>query len=244
MSDLVKAAALQPSNACCRPAPGADGPAVCRKPSDAGFQVDGHQVRHGERPQQLLLAQTIFPGVNDYGHTAGNALIATAGVDDHGHFAAVHPGVAGRGGVGTQLAVQVVFTSPQQRFANVGPVAAPQPFFGNGHVAVDLPFQRIAHVFKRHRLGKIHNAFHIHEAAVGGIVLLLLRLAVKQYFSVSTDPHDVGMVVHNAHHGAVAAEEDGDPHVKDMPLVHQLNVDRGMTEIVYSRLHLIRRDPG
>ena len=92
--------ALQIRQPCGGAASGADGSAVGGQPPDAGFQVDGHQIRHRQRPQQLLMTAARGTGADDHRHTGGDALIAAAGVDDHRHLAPVHPGIAGCGGVG------------------------------------------------------------------------------------------------------------------------------------------------
>ena len=79
---------------------GGDGPAVGGEAADAGLLVDGDKVGNGQRAIELLAGRADVAGIGHDGHAGRDALIAGAGEDDDGHFAAAHAGIRARGRIG------------------------------------------------------------------------------------------------------------------------------------------------
>src|SRR5699024_6961672 len=73
--------------------PGAHGAAVGGEAADALLLVDGGEIGEGEGTVETFRRTLKGSGVFDDGEGDRHALIAAAGVDDHGQFTAAHPGV-------------------------------------------------------------------------------------------------------------------------------------------------------
>ena len=100
VGDLLIAAPVQIGDPRPRSTAGADGPAVGGEAADAGLLVDGDKVGNGQRAVELLAGRADVAGIGHDGHAGRDALIAGAGEDDDGHFAAAHAGVRARGRIG------------------------------------------------------------------------------------------------------------------------------------------------
>ena len=57
--------------------------------------------------EQLLTGGTDVSGIDHHRHTGGDALIAGAGEDHHGHLAAAHTGIGTGGGIGLGLLLNI-----------------------------------------------------------------------------------------------------------------------------------------
>ena len=81
----------------------ADHAAVGGQAADVVLLMNRRQIGDHQGAQQLLTPHVPLLGVDDHGHADRDALVSAAGVDDHRHGTAVHPGVGAGGGVSAGL---------------------------------------------------------------------------------------------------------------------------------------------
>ena len=110
----------------------ADSAAVGRQAANGGLFVDGGQVGEGQRPQKLFVAYAQLLCIDNDRYRGRNALIATAGVDDHRLLTAVHAGIGTGCGVCLGTDSYIIALHIQQHTADVGTVVAAQTLLGNG----------------------------------------------------------------------------------------------------------------
>ena len=201
--------------------------------------MDGGQIGEGERPVQLLFARLELPCIDDDRNRGSNALIAAAGVDDHRLLAAVHPGIGASGRVSLGPHPHIIAFHVQQDAADVGPVIAPEAFFGNGHVVPDLRVQDRLHVLDVHRMDKVPDVLHVEQAAVGQVLLLVaVDGQVQQNFAVLFNADDVED--RDAHLRGVRPLPDRDDDVKGNAVLHMLDLHIGLLQIGADGLRLLR----
>ena len=116
---------------------GADSAAVSAEAADARLLMDGNEVGEGDGAEDGLLVLTHQRTVAPHGDGGGNALIAGAGDDDHGHLAAVHAGIAACGGPSTSLSLGVI-AALEKIGADVGAPGVLKPLLGDGGILLDL----------------------------------------------------------------------------------------------------------
>ena len=110
--------------------------------------------------------------VDDHGDAGREALVAAAGVDDHGQFAAAHAGVGAGGRPRLGAVGHAVAVRGEQHAADVGAPLAVQPLARDGHVAGDLAAEQLLDVVQVHRAGKLDDLLDGEAAAVRPRVLL------------------------------------------------------------------------
>ena len=184
------------------------------------LQVQGHEVGEGQGAEHVVLGDAVLFGVDPHGHGDGDALVAAAGVDDHGQGAAVHAGVGagrrpGAGAVDEAVAVLAL----EDGAADLGAPGVLQPLLGDGPVAGELIFERLAHVVDVERASEGVDVAQVQQALVGrgrgggGGVLL----ALEQADAVFLQTGDVGVVVRDLDQGPVVPGLglDADVEVRD-----------------------------
>ena len=131
--DLLERAARKVGQGAAAAGGGADRAAIGRQAADAGFDMNGQQIRQRQRAEHALARDAVLPGVDHHGQRGRRALISAAGDDDHGQGAAAHARVGRGGGVGLQeLAVLAV------ELADVDAPVVRQTLLRDFQVAVDL----------------------------------------------------------------------------------------------------------
>ena len=181
----------------------ADGTTVGREPADARLLVDGNEVRQGHGTNRAFLVDVVFFGVGEDGQADRHALVAAARVDDDGHLASAHAGVATCRSPGTGFDSHVG-SETQYGAADVGAPAVLKAFLRDGLVAFDLRLDDRLEVFDVDGVGEIVDVFHAEAAAVGEFGGAALRIArVKQHLVVFLHPYDVGVETRDAHTGGV-----------------------------------------
>ena len=190
------------------------------------------------------MALARLPGVDDHGDACGDALVAAAGIDDHRQLAAVHPGVAGRGGPGPELVVQAVLMPPEQGLADVGPVGMAQPLLRNGHVIGDLPLQQGSDGGEVCVLGVVRDPLHGEDAPVCLAFPGLVQGLFQQGLAVSPQADQVGVVPRDADEGDVLPGEGGDHDVEDMGRVGKADLYGDALQGRGQGVDLLRRGPG
>ena len=216
------------------------------QPADAGLLVDGGEVRQSQSAVQLFVADLQLLGVLNDGQGSGHALIAGAGIDDHGHFTAVHTGVRACRchGLGPNHHV-VIAVGAKQDAADVGAVVAPQTFLSNGAVVLNLPVQHGLDIRDIHGFRKIQNIRKIQAGAVRQTGLALaFHGVVQQDLTVSFDVDDVGVVVDNAYTGGILAVVHGYQNLEGQAVVHVLHRDGGLFQVGAHLLSLLLGDAG
>ena len=162
--------------------------------------MDGDKIRHQERADELLLGRADVPGVDHHGQAGGDALVAGAGEDDHGHLTAAHPGIGPGSRVGLGPLLDVVAVVLQQYPSDLRAPGTPQPLLGDGGVLFDLPQKKLLHSLQRHRIGKADDVLHVEAALVGHMLLGgVHHRQIPQDLAVALHMDDVGMVVGDAH---------------------------------------------
>ena len=212
MTGLAVAAAIQIRDARARSRARAHRAAERRQPSDARLLMDSHEVRQHERAVELLVGRAQVTRVHDERHRHGDALVAAAGVDDHGQLAAAHTRVGRRCGARARAHLHVVAVGTQHDAADVRAPVARQPLVGDGAVAGDLAIQHLAHVIQLHGHGEVPDALHRQHAAIGHPVGRAANGGhrhVAQHLPVALLAHDVRMEVDDAHERAASRRGAG-----------------------------------
>ena len=233
VGNTVQVRAQQVGNARSRPGSGTDRAAEGGETSDAGFLVDGGQVGQAQSPVELLVADLQLLGVLDDGQGSGHALVAAAGVDDHGHFTAVHPGV-GTGrchGLGPDHDAALT-VGLKQHTSDVGAVVPPKTFLGDGAVVLDLPIQNVLHVGDVHGFREVQDVPQIQAGAVGktGLALALHR-RIQEHLAVALDVDDIRVIVDDPDAGTVLPVENSDHDLKGQTVVDVLHGNGGALQI-------------
>ena len=233
VGNTVQVRAQQVGNARPGSGTGADRAAEGGEPSDAGFLVDGGQVGQAQSPVELLVTDIQFLGVLDNGQGSGHALVAAAGVDDHGHFTAVHPGV-GTGrchGLGSNHDAALT-VGLQQDASDVGAVVPPKTFLGDGTVVLNLPIQNVLHVGDVHGFRKVQDVPQIQAGAVGktGLALALHR-RIQKHLAVALDVDDIRVIVDDPDAGTVLPMENSNHDLKSQTVVDVLHGNGGALQI-------------
>ena len=176
--------------------------------------MDGDEVGQRHRPQNFLLACAHEQAVAPHGHGGGDALVAAAGADDHGHLAAVHAGVGAGSAPGARLGLNAA-AGGEQGGADVGAPVPPQPLGGNGAVALDLPADEGAYAVNGYGFDKGKNVFHVQNALVLQIVLGRGAHGLfQQDLAVLFHVDQICVVVGHAGHGLVSAQPAGEADVQ------------------------------
>ena len=198
MGHSLLTAALEVSDARRRTAAGADGAAVGGQAANAGLLMQRHQIRQRHRSKELVLGNLQTSCKDHHRHAGGDALIAGAGANDDGHFAAAHPGVGARRRIGAGLLLKVPALMVQHDGADVGAPVAGQALFGDGHVVLDLAAHQRADIFHIHAVGKLHDPRHTEAGLVCQTLFRGIADGLLQEdFTILFQQNDVGMVVDN-----------------------------------------------
>lgn len=143
-----------------------------------------------------------------------------------GQAAAVHPGVGTGGCLGFGPDLHIVPIGGQQHLADVGAVVPPQALLGDGGVQAHLPEDGFLYVGKISFPGKFQNTLHAEHGPVSQ-ALIAGSLGYQGFFlehlAVFLYPHQVGVVVRNAHQGLFFPVPGTDEDVKNVGGICQLH---------------------
>ena len=195
--------------------------------------MQGHEVGQQQGTIEFFLIDAEFLGIFHDGQGNGHALIAAAGVDDYGQFAAVHAGIRTGSSSGAGADTDVLTVSLEQGFADIGAVIVFESFVGNGRVIGNLPVQDCLHIGDITSHGKIVDIFNGH-AFVVGLAFLYGRydFLFEQDFAVARDFGDIGMFVDYLNFGAVLAFADLDDDIENMVRLGKFHVYFRMREVI------------
>ena len=195
--------------------------------------MDGDEVGNQHRPQGGFPVRAQLFGILHHRQAGGEALVAAAGDNHHRQAAAVHPGVGAGGGHGFGPDFHVVPIGGQQHLADVGAVVPSQALLGDGGVVPHLAAHGVLHVRKGRLSGKLQDALHRQHRLIRQPLLRGgLGLHLFQHLAVSLHPHNVGVVVDNAHQSAVLPGPGADGDVKDKGGIRQLHGDGGVRQVL------------
>ena len=183
-----------------------------------------------------------FAGVFDQRDGTGDALVATAGIDNDRKLTAVHAGVGACGRPCFGAGGDVISAGAQENGADVGAVVTTQSFLRDGRVIADLPVQDIRDVRNVYGGDEVPDVLHVEKGAIRAGVILAIggRRCVCCVFvfrvrrfsgrliqdaSVFFDQDDIGVGVQDADPGAVAVFIFRYDDVEDMSVVNVLHID-------------------
>lgn len=117
--------------------------------------MNRQQVGKRQRPIKLFLGCAQFLGVLNDGQGGGHSLIATARIDNHRQFAAIHTRVRSRGSPRLGPGPYIPAVGIQQHLADVRAIVSPQALVRHHGIVGNLPVQYIADVLQIHGIRKV-----------------------------------------------------------------------------------------
>ncbi len=214
MGNLIAPPTHKIAHACRRAAARAGGPAIGRELPYALLQVDGHQVGHGQGPEQFLVGHAQLLRIDNHWQRGGQPLVPAARVDDHRQLAAAHSAVRASSGHGLCPVLHLVSVGVQQDFSNARAPFPAEPLLGHGHVQRNLPVQGGGNALQLYLTGKAHNILHVQLAALVLLKYVLAVLPAQQDIFPPLHTNHVGMRPGNLHKGPLFPGPGGNLYVQ------------------------------
>ena len=195
--------------------------------------MDGDQVADGDSLDEFFLGSAEGLGINGHGHTGGNALVAAAGKDDDGHFAAAHTGIGTGGSPSGSPAVIGSTLLVQNNGADIGAPVATEAFLGDGQVILQLAAHEFLHIGNIQHIGKFHDPLDAEASLIGQVILRgLLHGHFQFHNAVAADMDDIGVMVDDADTGGIFTCIECQVDIKYQVGLRRRNIDGNFPHIL------------